>query len=80
MPMPGIESEIGELRYKIGRVELEINHLKKTLIVRKKNKVLTQDEEDTLNGQIAEKQAAVRKLEGEIRRIEVAEIRKKNFG
>jgi len=77
--MPGIDSEIGELRYKIGRVNLEINHLNKTLAVRKRNKVLTQEEEDALNAQIAEKQAIIRKLEGEIRRIEVAEIRKKNF-
>ena len=77
--MPGIESEIGELRYKIGRIQLEINHLNKTLAVRKKNKVLTQDEQDALNGQIGEKQAVISKLEGEIRRIEVAEIRKKNF-
>lgn len=77
--MSELDIEIGDLRYKIGRINLEINHLNKTLAVRKRNKVLTEEENESLKNQIAEKQAMIRKLEGEIRRIEVAEIRKKNF-
>ena len=71
--------EIGDIRYKIARLEVEIKNLQKTIEKKKQNKILDEEGEYSLKKEIGEKQGMARKLEAEIRKIEVREIRAKNF-
>ena len=77
--MVSVNIEIGDISYKIVRLEIEAKNLQKTIEKKKKNKFLDEGEEYALRKEIDEKQDAIKRLEAEIRKIEVREIRAKNF-
>jgi len=77
--MVSFDIQVSELRYKINRANLEITNLRKRMDKKKGRNQLDETEEYDLNRLIDEKQAEIRGMESEIRKIENQKIRESNF-
>jgi len=77
--MVSFDIQVSELRYKINRANLEITNLRKRMDKKKGRNQLDESEEYDLNRLVDEKQAEIRGMESEIRKIENQKIRESNF-